>query len=140
MNLFSTKYSQKTLDFWLLILRLCVAGFMLTHGFPKLMKLFSEGEIQFMDVMGIGATGSLALAVFSEFICSILIAVGLATRLATFALICTMLVAAFMAHGADPFGKKELALLYLLIYVTILVTGSGKYSIDYYLNKNKKRR
>jgi len=140
MNLFSTKYSQKTLDFWLLILRLCVAGFMLTHGLPKLMKLFSEGEIQFMDVMGIGATGSLVLAVFSEFICSILIAVGLATRLAAFALICTMLVAAFMAHGADPFGKKELALLYLLIYVTILVTGSGKYSIDYYLNKNKKRR
>jgi putative oxidoreductase len=51
-----------------------------------------------------------------------------------------MMVAAFMAHGADPFAKKELALLYLLIYVTILVTGSGKYSLDHYLNKNKKRR
>jgi putative oxidoreductase len=140
MNLFSTKYSQKTLDFWLLILRLCVAGFMLTHGFPKLMKLFSGDEIQFMDVMGIGATGSLALAVFSEFVCSVLIAFGLATRFAAFALICTMMVAAFMAHGADPFAKKELALLYLLIYVTILVTGSGKYSLDHYLNKNKKRR
>lgn len=140
MNLFSTNFSQKTLDFWLLFLRLCAAGFMLTHGLPKLMKLFSGNEIQFLDIMGIGATGSLALAVFSEFFCSLLLAVGLATRFAAFALICTMLVAAFIAHGSDPFGKKELALLYLLIYITILVTGSGKYSVDYYLNKNKRKK
>ncbi len=140
MNLFSTNYSQKTLDIWLLFLRLCVAGFMLTHGFPKLMKLFSGNEIQFPDIIGIGAIGSLALAVFSEFFCSLLLVVGLASRFAAFALICTMMVAAFIAHGSDPFAKKELALLYLLIYVTILVAGSGKYSVDHYLNKNKRKR
>jgi len=139
MNLFSTNYSKKILDFWLLFLRICVSGFMLTHGFPKLITLLSGNEIQFPDVIGIGATSTLVLVVFSEFICSLLIGIGLATRFASFALICTMMVAAFIAHGSDPFGKKELALLYLLIYVTILVVGSGKYSVDYYLNKNKKR-
>jgi putative oxidoreductase len=46
-----------------------------------------------------------------------------------------MFVAAFIAHGPDPFGKKELALLYLVIYILLLVAGSGKYSVDYYLSR-----
>jgi putative oxidoreductase len=38
-----------------------------------------------------------------------------------------------MVHAADPFARKELALMYLLAYITILVAGPGKYSVDRYL-------
>jgi hypothetical protein len=44
-----------------------------------------------------------------------------------------MLVAVFLVHAADPLSVKEPALKYLLIYVVLLVAGSGKYSIDYLL-------
>ncbi|MBW3544492.1 MAG: DoxX family protein [Bacteroidetes bacterium] len=129
-KIFSTAYNRSLADLWLLLLRLGVGGFMLTHGFPKLQKLLEGGEIQFMDFMGLGTTASLALVVFAEAFCSVLLILGLSTRLASLVLAITMGVAAFMAHGADPFAKKEMALLYLLIYLTLLVFGPGKYALD----------
>lgn len=134
-NLLSTNINLKSLDLILLLVRIAVAAFMLTHGYPKLMKLLAGGEIMFADPFGLGMTFSLVLAVFAEFFCSILVGFGLGTRLATIPLIVTMSVAAFIAHGPDPFGKKELALMYLIIYIFLLFTGSGKFSIDYFISR-----
>lgn len=126
------------MDFVLLIVRIAVAAFMLTHGYPKLMKLLAGGEIQFADPFGLGMYFSLVLAVFAEFFCSILVGLGIGTRLAAIPLIITMSVAAFIAHSSDPFGKKELALLYLVVFVFLLFTGSGKFSVDYFISKKLK--
>ena len=134
-NLFSTKINLKSLDYALLLIRIAVAAFMLTHGYPKLMKLMVGGEIQFADPFGLGMTISLVLVVFAEFVCSILIGIGLGTRLVTIPLIITMLVAAFIAHGGDPFGKKEMSLLYLVMYIFLLFTGSGKFSVDHLISR-----
>lgn len=117
------------LDLWILIIRVIVGSAMLTHGFPKMEKLLS-GNMEFADPIGIGEGISLVLTVFSEAICSLFIIAGLFTRLAIIAPAFTMCVAFFIVHGGDPFGKKELALLYLLIYVTLFFTGSGNYSMD----------
>ena len=127
---------EGTLDILVLILRICIAAFMITHGWPKLLRLLEGGEIQFGDPIGLGPTLSLILVVFAEFFCSILIGIGLGTRLASIPLIFTMLVAAFIAHADDPFRQKEMALLYLLFYVFLLVVGSRKYSLDYLFTRN----
>jgi putative oxidoreductase len=129
-QLFSTSYNRSLADVWLLLLRVCVAGFMLTHGIPKLQKLLAGGEIQFGDPLGIGVTASFILIIFAEVVCSALILLGLGTRFASFALAISMAVAAFVQHGNDPFSRKEPALLYLLIYITLLVFGPGRYSLD----------
>ncbi|MCK4989247.1 MAG: DoxX family protein, partial [Bacteroidales bacterium] len=99
--------------------------------------LLAGGEIQFGNPLGVGPALSLILVVFAEFVCSIFIGIGLGTRLASIPLMFTMFVAAFISHGADPFGRKEMALLYLLFYLTLLVVGSRKYSIDYLLTRKK---
>jgi putative oxidoreductase len=41
-----------------------------------------------------------------------------------------MLVAAFIVHLDDPFKRKELALLYLVGFLIVLLMGAGKYSLD----------
>ena len=112
---------------------------MLTHGYPKLQSLLGDNP-QFADPFGIGQVPSLALTVFAEFVCSILIIIGLATRFATIPLIITMLVAIFQAHGADPFGKKELAVLYLIMFIGFFVLGPGRYSIDYLVGGKGRNR
>jgi putative oxidoreductase len=131
-----TRTRDESLDLLVFILRICIAAFMITHGWPKLLRLLEGGEIQFGDPIGLGPTLSLILVVFAEFFCSVLIGIGLGTRLASIPLIFTMLVAAFIAHADDPFRQKEMALLYLLFYILLLVVGSRKYSLDYLLTRN----
>lgn len=132
-KLFSTRWSDSLMHFWLLIYRILISVFMLTHAWPKTLRLFSGAEISFADPIGIGAVPSLVLAVFSELICSVLIIFGLGTRLATIPLIVTMAVAAFVVHGDDPFVRKEMAMLYLVAYIGLLISGPGKFSVDKFL-------
>lgn len=118
------------IDCVLLIARIAIAALMLVHGIPKLGKLFSGEPIAFPGVFGMSPEFSLALAVFAEVICSVLVLIGLGIRLAVIPLIITMLMAVFYIHIADPFAKQELGLHYLLVYILLLMTGSGKYSVD----------
>ncbi len=134
-NTYSTSLHLPVTDYGLLFLRIAIAALMLGHGIPKLIMLFGSQEISFGDPIGIGQTASLTLTVFAEVICSILIAVGLATRLAAFVLAITMAMAFFVVHASDPFQIKELALVYLVVYTFIAIVGSGKYSLDHYFLK-----
>jgi putative oxidoreductase len=129
-NIFNPGNYSKNIDFVLLLLRLVVGGFMLTHGIGKFEKLFSGEPITFPNPIGVGATASLALVVFSEVFCSLFLIFGIATRLSSIPLIITMLVAAFIAHAADGFGKQELPLLYTVIYIVLVISGSGRIAFD----------
>jgi putative oxidoreductase len=46
-----------------------------------------------------------------------------------------MALAGFVIHGDDPFSKMELSLMFLAMYITIFITGAGKYSLDYLIRK-----
>jgi putative oxidoreductase len=120
-----------------LIVRLAAGGMMLTHGIPKIGRLFGEGPVRFHDPFGLGPEISLALAVIAEVICTCLVMIGFKTRWATVPLMLTMLTAAFYAHADDPFGTKEKPLLFFVLFLAILVMGAGKFSID---GMKKKKR
>ena len=135
-TIFSINRSSENVDIAILIARVSIAVLMLTHGIPKI-ALLNASPDQFIDFMGLGAELSLILAIFAEVVCSILILFGLGTRVAVIPLIITMLVAVFIAHGNDPFIKQEMGLHYLLIYVILLITGSGKYSLDKLITTRK---
>ena len=121
---------SKNIDVSLLILRLAGGALMLTHGIGKVAPLFGSDPIEFPDPIGLGATTSLALAVFAEVVCAILLILGFATRFVVIPLLITMSVAVLVVHVSDPFARKELPLLYASIYLVILIAGAGKFSID----------
>jgi len=128
-KLTSTNYTAKTVSIALLVLRVGVATLMLNHGYDKFTH-FNEYKNDFMNFLGLGMRGSLALVIFAELFCSAMILIGLFTSLFTIPLIITMGVALFMAHGGAIFEKGELATLYLIVYVGILIVGPGRYSFD----------
>ena len=99
------------------------------HGYPKLMNM--SGFTANVAKMGLPLPElSAALAMTAELLGGLMIAIGFRTRFASFALLFTMLVAGFIVHGADPFAKKEMALLYAASCLLLLGTGPGKFSVD----------
>ena len=131
----------------LLILRLGIGGYLITHGWGKLQMLLAGSADKFGDPIGLGSMVSLALVTMSEFICALLIMLGLGTRLAAFPVVISMAVAAFVVHAKDPWTmeaaanaffsgasktwfSKEPALLYLIPFLSLAFTGGGMFSLD----------
>ncbi len=117
-------------DLGLLVLRLFAGGTMLLqHGWPKLMS-FTDRMDSFADPIGLGSTLSLALIVFAETLCALLVALGVWTRLATVPVIIGMGVVVFVVQADQPFAKQEMGLAFLCMYLCILLAGSGRYALD----------
>jgi putative oxidoreductase len=141
------KHKEMPVSIGLLILRLGIGGYLITHGWGKGQMLLADGAEKFGDPIGLGSTLSLALVTTSEFLCALLIILGLTTRLAAIPVVITMSVAAFVIHAGDPWTmeaaanaffsgasktwfSKEPALLYLIPYLSLVFTGGGKLSLD----------
>lgn len=132
-SLLNTSLKTNNIDLGLLILRTGIGVLMLVHGLPKMASLVSDQPVQFPSVFGLGATIFLGLAVSAEVFCSMLLVLGLGTRLAAILLIITMLVSELHIHGNAPFAKQEMGIHYLLAYIVLLMTGPGRYSVDFAL-------
>jgi len=134
----SSEENQRLADFGLLILRLAAGLTMASqHGIGKLQNLIN-GNMQFADPIGIGVTTSLFLAGMAEFFCAIAVSLGILTRLMSIPVAFTMFVAAFIVHANDLFERKELAILYLVIFLTLMLTGAGRYSLDAKILRNRR--
>jgi len=119
------------IDIGLLILRLWFGlEMVIAHGWPKLRNFLAGETDQFLNFLGLGTHLSYGLAVFGEFVCGLLIAVGLFTRLSTIPYMITMLVAAFLVHWDDGWSKMSFPLMYFIPALVLLITGPGKYSLD----------
>ncbi len=116
-------------------LRICVGALMLTHGYPKLLMLLHGEGAGWMDPIGIGGTVSLALCCFAEFFCSLAIIAGLLTRLAALVLVLNFWVVVFFVNKDASWAQTELPALYLVCFVTLVCTGSGRFGIDHMVRR-----
>lgn len=113
----------------LFVVRVASGALMLTgHGWPKLVH-FPDKMESFPDPLGLGPAVSLGLAVFAEFFCSVLLVLGVGTRLVAVPLVVTMAVAAFLVHAGEPLSDRELPLLYGAAFLALVAGGGGKYQL-----------
>lgn len=72
-----------------------------------------------------------ALAAIAEFFGGIAVVIGALTVIASFGIACTMVVAinTHLSRG-DPAGKWELAGMYLVIALLLMLAGPGKFAVD----------
>jgi len=91
-------------------LRILVGSSIVSHGFDKMFGGGMPGFIHGVATMGFPMPHFFAwAAVLSEFLGGLFLILGFGTRIAAFFIFCTMSVALFIRHGADPFRAKELA-------------------------------
>lgn len=148
--LFDCGTRDATASHGLLLLRVAAALMMLIgHGIPKLL---SFGKLQanwhvpdFFPFYFMSPQLSLVATLCAEVLASALLVLGLATRPAAFLFCFAMVVAAFEVNAASawftmPPNGKELAILYLIPGLAILLTGAGAWSLDAGLYRESKRR
>lgn len=152
-----TKGSVMT-DAALLILRLSGLGLALAHGWPKIERFLSGQAGPFVE--GVAALGFPYPTVFAwaaavaELVGGSLIALGLLTRVAATFAAFTMFVASFLRHRLlqqtlaffgvnsvsdevlESWGNPERAAVYLLIFVSLVLMGAGRFSLDRLVRKS----
>lgn len=136
----------------LLVLRVCTGLMMLIgHGWSKI-GAFEQAKDGW-PVAGIWPFSmmsppvSMAATIAAEVGAAAFLVLGLATRPAAFLLGFAMVVGAFQVHALDPFfmprppgASKEIAILYLIPCVALIISGAGGYSVDRMIYKEKKKR
>ena len=137
--LFPTKPNTTKTSLLLLAVRIIFGVLLMNHGIQKWSN-FQELSAVFPDPLGLGSPISLGLAIFSELVCSMAFIVGFLYRLAMIPMIFTMIVAFFIVHANDAFAVKELAFIYLIVFIVMYIAGPGKFSIDHIIGNEMARR
>ena len=135
--LFPQYLRGRGVSFVILFVRIFFGALFLMHGLDKMMN-FSQLSEAFPSVLGLGSYATLMLSIFCEFACSIFLVVGMLTRIVLIPMIVSMAVAFFDIHdGFMPEG--ELSLIYLIVFIVLFITGPGRYSADYLIDRKVKK-
>jgi putative oxidoreductase len=124
--------STSMVDFALFVLRVWFGLLLFVkHGSDKA-KHFSTMSAHFADPFHIGPKSSLILVLLAEAVCSLLVALGLWTRIAAAIVVINLTVAFAFAHHFQLFGQRngELAFAFLGAFVTLCISGPGRWSVD----------
>ena len=119
------------------VLRICTGeALFLRHGLEKQPAHWAQFMAHFPNPIGIGPHASFLVAFLSDFVCGILLIIGLGTRWAAAFCFANIFVAWAFVHHFAFLGKGpgsdhgELIVLYLGALLTLLLCGPGAASID----------
>jgi putative oxidoreductase len=131
-------------DLFLTIPRI-VCGYLLAFDFgaAKFGMPWSpvDNNLGLFDVASYGGIFAIApaffawIGAFAEAVGGIFLLLGLQTRVTSFLIICTMLVAIFMQQINNGLWNCLAAMGFLWVTMFYLILGSGRFGIDYLLSK-----
>lgn len=130
--LFPQYCREKVVSLLILALRVFFGVLFFTHGLDKMIN-FSTLSETYPSVLGFGSYMTLMVSIFCEFACSLFLIAGLMERIVLLPMIASMAVAFFDIHDG-MFPEGELSLIYLILFVVLLLTGPGRYSVDYLID------
>jgi putative oxidoreductase len=135
--LFPQRFRGPGVSLLLLVVRVVFGILFFVHGLDKLVN-FNTLVQSYPSAFGFGSYMTLMVSIFCEFCCSLFLISGLLVRLMTIPMIIAMGVAFFDVHDA-MMPEGELALIYFIIFIMLFLTGPGRYSIDYLIDKRFKK-
>jgi putative oxidoreductase len=125
--------SKQNKEYLYLTFRVLIGIGFLLHGGQKLFGWFGSNKVELISLMG--------LAGVIEVIAGTLLILGLFTRISSIFGILVMIGAWIQVHiprGINPLTNGgEKAMLYFAAFLVLIAYGSGKYSLDKMIQKNK---
>jgi putative oxidoreductase len=134
-----TSLVSRSRDLGLALLRVGLAALVWKFHMARKLGNISEELREFPDPLGVGHAPSFVMAVGAEGLCSLLVAVGFATRLLSLPIVFTMLMVLVLGARGFEGADVQSALLYGLPYIVLALTGPGRWSIDWMLRERYAR-
>jgi putative oxidoreductase len=125
---------------WLDFIRIALGLFLLLKGIE-----FADNMNKLMAMMSNLPFGNLMMVILAHYVLfahilgGILLATGLLTRAGCIMLIPVLIVAVF-TNLFHQFSELTLSLLVLALLIYFLIIGSGRWSLDWYVNKEDEKR
>lgn len=117
----------------ILFLRIFIAAVMLLHIIGK-MQNYDNVVLTFPSLLDFNRPTSLALSIIFEAAMAAMIAIGIGTRLSALLMFITSVVTLFdialQAEGAISTDAAKLQFIYAGIFLTLMISGGGRYSIS----------
>jgi putative oxidoreductase len=144
-KLMTTQYGDTAFNLAMFILRIVVGIAMAFYGYHKLTQFNAMASSDFwnkqVNFLGQGGAISLGLTIFAELVCSLLLIMGLLTRLSLLPLIFCMVYIVVvvdkneLVHAGENGFELNHAFFYFAIYVVLLLVGPGAWSVDKLISK-----
>lgn len=131
-NLVSQSYSQmRSCAMAILFLRLFIGAVMLLHIIGK-MQTYDNLVLEYPSILGFSPATSLALSMIVQGVFAAMIMIGVATRFVSLAMMMLTLlsIARMMQMDGMTIFVLKINFLYLGIYTTLLISGSGVYGFN----------
>lgn len=126
-------------DVGLLIIRAGIGAVFIKHGFGKIMQGPQSWSWLGSQMAVVGITflpvfwGLCAVA--TEFLGGCALVLGIYTRIAAIFMACVMFVAiAYHLNKGDAFTVTSHSISLLIVFIGLIVAGSGRFSIDWFLS------
>ncbi len=138
MKLIHLNFLERYGDLSLLFLRILTGAFLI-HGTQD--NIFSDARMQefvrFLAKNGFVWPELMApLSVYAQFICGVLLVIGLLTRWAGLFMTFNFVVAVVMVHWSQDFRGWWPAIVLVFISLHFALQGAGRYSVDAWLRRD----
>jgi putative oxidoreductase len=104
-------------------------------GFFEVVAWFPKDVAEYGGIFALFPVFFAWMGAFSEAVGGLFLALGFKTRIASFLIMCTMLVAIFLQKWGGPVWNMLPAMGFLWVSLFTLYLGSGRFGIDYLISK-----
>ena len=122
-------------DLWYPMIRVAAGGFLLYHGWGKLMSGVAPVAAAMVKNAIEPHTAFAYMAIFLETVGAVCIVLGLFTRFFAAGIAIEMAVIAFAVQIHNGFARMELFLLWGIVMFAIALRGGGPYAVDRMIGK-----
>jgi putative oxidoreductase len=114
----------------LFFLRLFGGGLLIQGRASEWSNMIHLNRPMLSDPFGVGGEFFFSLTLFSEFVCTLLVMIGVFTRFTAVPPMVVMLVMAMALPAGTVWSVRETFLLHALPFFVLTFTGPGEYSVD----------
>ncbi len=112
-----------------LFLRLFIGAILFTEAITKSQQ-YPWLESEYPTLLGINGASVVTIVGVLELLAGVMLTIGLLTRVVAILMALAMLSAAFIFFPGQSFDQSELKVVYAGIYVTLAISGGGRYAFD----------